>query len=143
MDFNDFSQRELPYNLEAEQTVLGALLIDPDVLSTVLEYIKPESFYNEKHRDLFGVIIRMFSSDRTDVIWLFFGAQAASFIPAVQNAACILKCEHPAYFARSNTRMTDDPFARINRFMKENPKAAKACVTPVGSGVLPGTAGAT
>ena len=44
MDFNDFSQRELPYSLEAEQTVLGALLIDPDVLSTVLEYIKPESF---------------------------------------------------------------------------------------------------
>ena len=65
MDFNDFSQRELPYSLEAEQTVLGALLIDPDVLSTVLEYIKPESFYNEKHRDLFGVVIRMFSMGKS------------------------------------------------------------------------------
>ena len=71
-------------------------------------------------REFTDTFIRMFSSDRTDVIWLFFGAQAASFIPAVQNAACILKCEHPAYFARSNIRMTDDPFARINRFMKEN-----------------------
>ena len=64
MDFNsisEFSQRELPYNLEAEQTILGALLIDPDVLTTVMEYIKPESFYNGQHRELFGIIIRMFS----------------------------------------------------------------------------------
>lgn len=65
MEFNDFTGRELPYSLEAEQTVLGALLIDPDVMTTVLEYIKPESFYNEKHRDLFGIIIRMFSIGKT------------------------------------------------------------------------------
>lgn len=58
---NEYAQRDLPYNLEAEQTILGALLIDPDVLSTVMEYIKPESFYNPQHRELFGIIIRMFS----------------------------------------------------------------------------------
>ncbi len=64
MEYNslsEFSQRDLPYNLEAEQTILGALLIDPEVLSTVMEYIKPESFYSEQHRELFGIIIRMFS----------------------------------------------------------------------------------
>lgn len=64
MEYNsisDFSQRELPYNLEAEQTVLGALLLSPDVLTTVMEYIKPESFYSEQHRELFGIILRLFS----------------------------------------------------------------------------------
>ncbi len=65
MDFgsiSEFSQRDLPYSLEAEQTVLGALLLEPETLSTVMEHLKPESFYNEKHRELFGIIIRMFSS---------------------------------------------------------------------------------
>ena len=60
MDF-DISSVELPYNLEAEQTVLGALLLDPESLSVAMNYIKPESFYVSKHRDLFAIIVRLFS----------------------------------------------------------------------------------
>ncbi|MBD5137725.1 MAG: replicative DNA helicase [Ruminococcus sp.] len=60
MDF-DISTAELPYNLEAEQTVLGALLLDPESLSVAMNYIKPESFYVSKHRDLFAIIVRLFS----------------------------------------------------------------------------------
>lgn len=60
MDF-DISSAELPYNLEAEQTVLGALLLDPESLSVAMNYIKPESFYVSKHRDLFAIIVRLFS----------------------------------------------------------------------------------
>ena len=60
MDF-DISSVELPYNLEAEQTVLGALLLDPESLSVAMNYIKPESLYVSKHRDLFAIIIRLFS----------------------------------------------------------------------------------
>ncbi len=52
---------ELPYNLEAEQTVLGALLLDPESLSIAMNYIKPDSFYVTKHRDLFAIIIRLFT----------------------------------------------------------------------------------
>lgn len=44
MDYEDFSDKELPYSLEAEQTVLGAILIDQSVISVVLEKVKPESF---------------------------------------------------------------------------------------------------
>lgn len=60
MDF-DINSVELPYNLEAEQTVLGALLLDPESLSVAMNYIKPESFYVSKHRDLFAIIVRLFS----------------------------------------------------------------------------------
>jgi len=52
---------EMPYNLEAEQTVLGALLLDPESISLAMEYIKPESFYVTKHRGLFSIIVRLFS----------------------------------------------------------------------------------
>ncbi|MCM1328297.1 MAG: replicative DNA helicase [Ruminococcus sp.] len=68
MDF-DLNSTELPYNLEAEQTVLGALLLDPETLSEAMNYIKPDSFYITKHRDLFAIIIRQFTLGvKTDII---------------------------------------------------------------------------
>ena len=60
---------ELPHSIEAEQTVLGAILIDSNVLSTVLEKLKPDAFYNEQHRELFSIMIRMFSDgSKSDII---------------------------------------------------------------------------
>ena len=69
MDYTDFSDKELPYSLEAEQTILGAILIEQSVISVVLEKIRPESFFNEQHRQLFNIMLRMFTSGiRADVI---------------------------------------------------------------------------
>ncbi len=69
MDYTDFSDKELPYSLEAEQTILGAILIEQSVISAVLEKIRPESFFNEQHRQLFNIMLRMFTSGiRADVI---------------------------------------------------------------------------
>ena len=69
MDYTGFSDKELPYSLEAEQTILGAILIEQSVISVVLEKIRPESFFNEQHRQLFNIMLRMFTSGiRADVI---------------------------------------------------------------------------
>ncbi len=59
---SDLLTRELPYNLEAEQTVLGALLINPETLPTVIAHLKPESFYREQHKQIYSIILRMFSN---------------------------------------------------------------------------------
>lgn len=60
---------ELPFSLEAEQTILGAVLTEPDVLSTVLEKIKPDCFFNDQHKALFQIIVQMFTSgEKADVI---------------------------------------------------------------------------
>ena len=40
----------LPFSLEAEQAVLGAILIDPEVISEVADIIKPECFYLPQHK---------------------------------------------------------------------------------------------
>ncbi len=53
----------LPYSLEAEQTVLGAILIEPSALVTALDHLKPESFFREQHRDLFSIMVQMFSQN--------------------------------------------------------------------------------
>lgn len=52
---------ELPYSLEAEQTVIGAVLLDKDVLSTAMNYVKPDSFFVTMHKELFAIIIRLFT----------------------------------------------------------------------------------
>lgn len=60
---------EMPYSIDAEQSVLGTILIDPSLIADVLERIKPESFYTENHKRLFQIMIRMFSDgSNTDII---------------------------------------------------------------------------
>ncbi len=65
----NLSTLELPYSLEAEQSVIGAILADSSVMPTVIEKIKPEYFYNENLRKIYNIISRMFASNsQIDVI---------------------------------------------------------------------------
>ena len=53
MDENEIllASRELPHSIEAEQSVLGAIISQPSVLSDVIELIKPEYFYNDQQAE--------------------------------------------------------------------------------------------
>jgi replicative DNA helicase len=51
--------RTVPSNAEAEQAVLGALLIDPDAIIRVAPIVRPEDFYLEKHAWIFEAIIAL------------------------------------------------------------------------------------
>ena len=65
MNFDELVDNDLPYNLDAEQTVLGSILIDPHVISTILEFLTAKSFYVERHRELFSIMMQMFTSNQT------------------------------------------------------------------------------
>lgn len=41
-----------PHNIEAEQAVLGCMLLDADVIPTVTELIKSEDFYRDDHKEI-------------------------------------------------------------------------------------------
>ena len=60
MDF-EANIGELPFSLEAEQAVLGALVLEPESISVAMGYIKPDSFYVAKHRDIFAIMVRLFT----------------------------------------------------------------------------------
>lgn len=49
----------LPSNMEAEQAVLGALLIDPDTIIKVVPIVHAEDFYLEKHTWIFEAILAL------------------------------------------------------------------------------------
>ncbi|MBR5121519.1 MAG: replicative DNA helicase, partial [Oscillospiraceae bacterium] len=84
--------KELPYNLEAEQTVLGALLLNPETLPTVITILKPESFYREQHKAIFEVILQMFSNGQTcDVITVMNETVARGIFETTAMAKAYLK----------------------------------------------------
>lgn len=92
---NQFEQLEtggeLPFSLEAEQTILGAVLTEPDVLSTVLEKIKPDCFFNDQHKALFQIIVQMFTSgEKADVITLLNIAMQQHLFDTAQEGRAYL-----------------------------------------------------
>jgi replicative DNA helicase len=48
-----------PHSMEAEQSVLGSMLIAPDTWDKVAEIIVEEDFYNRSHQTIFRAIIRL------------------------------------------------------------------------------------
>jgi replicative DNA helicase len=56
----DLSSRKLPpQNVEAEQSVLGAILIENEALNKVVEILTPEDFYRDAHRRIFEALIAL------------------------------------------------------------------------------------
>ncbi|MEM9839881.1 MAG: replicative DNA helicase [Pseudomonadota bacterium] len=55
----------LPYSLDAEQALLGALLYDNEVFYKVNNYLKAEQFYDPLHGRIYGACEKLISSGRT------------------------------------------------------------------------------
>ena len=53
--------RQVPHSVEAEQAVLGSIVIDPACVAIVLEMLSPQDFYIETNRIIFETIISMFT----------------------------------------------------------------------------------
>lgn len=89
---NEQQFSNLPFSLEAEQSVLGGLLLEPDAITQVLEYItRPEMFYKKQHRDLFSVLINMFNMSRTiDFITVLDEVVRADVFESSENAKIYL-----------------------------------------------------
>ena len=52
-------ERPLPQNLDAERSILGAILLDNHALNAAIENLKPEDFFLEQHRRVFNQMIAL------------------------------------------------------------------------------------
>lgn len=62
MDVNNLTLPEgyqMPFSLEAEQAVLGCVLMDPNCMPQVLIYLRPEYFYLPQHKEIFSVMVSL------------------------------------------------------------------------------------
>jgi replicative DNA helicase len=60
-----------PHNSEAEQAVLGAVLLDPEAVPAVLRYLRPDDFYVNANKEVFTAIISLYEKgEKADLITL-------------------------------------------------------------------------
>lgn len=58
-----------PNDVEAEQAVLGSMLLDRDAVSSALEVLKPDDFYREENKLIFDAILNLYNrSEPIDLI---------------------------------------------------------------------------
>lgn len=52
-------EKLLPQNIEAEQALLGSILIDPEVIDEISDLITADDFYRDVHRTIYAVMVRL------------------------------------------------------------------------------------
>ena len=62
---DELLSRQLPHSVEAEQAVLGAMLIDARCVPTVIEHLRPEDFFLRQNKEIYETIYAMFNYSAT------------------------------------------------------------------------------
>src|ERR1700737_461841 len=108
------SEKALPRSLEAEQAVLGSLLLDSAAMSMVLPILREEDFYSDDHRRIYRAMLELFlRSGEVDVLTIkeeldtatdqrISAAYLASLLDAVPETANV---EHYARIVKEKSTL--------------------------------------
>ncbi|MBA2847774.1 replicative DNA helicase [Thermosulfuriphilus ammonigenes] len=130
------SHRLPPQNIEAEQCVLGSILIENSALLKVVEILRPEDFYREAHAKIFAAMLDLF--ERGEPIDL------VTVHNALNDKAQLNEVGGPAYLAELAglvpTAANIHYYARIVRekailreLIRKTTEIAAACYDEIGS----------
>ena len=61
----ELSMKQVPQSLEAEQAVLGSILIDSRCVAEIIGILRPEDFYLQQNREIYETIYTMFNFSQT------------------------------------------------------------------------------
>jgi len=111
--------QDLPYSLEAEQSVLGAVLVESSCLSALLEDVRAEYFYRRENARIFEIMVRLFASGQPiDLIMVLehtlrdgvfesesdakvYLAQLVQIMPSTANVQAYARIVRERYYVRS------------------------------------------
>lgn len=65
MDTSSAMLKQMPISVEAEQAVLGAIIINPECFNDIAGKLYAEEFYLEDHKKLYSTLLKMYSASRT------------------------------------------------------------------------------
>ncbi|MBI2626902.1 MAG: replicative DNA helicase [Parcubacteria group bacterium] len=70
-----------PQNIDAEKSLLGSILIDPDSIHRVIDTLTPDDFYNRSHQLIFEAIVQLYQKrEPIDVVTLTNKLEELSFL---------------------------------------------------------------
>ncbi|MDR7418934.1 MAG: replicative DNA helicase [Armatimonadota bacterium] len=88
-------ERVPPQNLEAEQSVLGSMLLERDAIARVLELVRADDFYRDAHRRIFEVIADLFErGEPADLISVTDRLRAQGVLDDVGGASYVTSLLH-------------------------------------------------
>ena len=114
----DLEGARLPYSVEAEQAVLGSIIIDPKCLNDIAVQMKSEYFYIPQHREIYSVMSSMYELSQTiDFVSLLeklkndgiydeaggkaYLTQLVQNVPSVANVLTYVAIIKERYYARA------------------------------------------
>ncbi|MGC9398928.1 MAG: replicative DNA helicase [Anaerolineae bacterium] len=110
--------RTVPQNIEAEEAVLGALLIDPEAIFRVLSFLRSDHFYLRKHRWIYEAIVALHERrEPLDFLTLTTELEQREQLEAVGGAAYIsqlINAVPSAINIESYARMVEETSIRRN-----------------------------
>ncbi|QUY44404.1 replicative DNA helicase [Acaryochloris sp. 'Moss Beach'] len=59
LDFQPASDRLPPQNVEAEESILGGILLDPEAIGRVADLLRPETFYLSAHQEIYRAALNL------------------------------------------------------------------------------------
>ena len=121
----------LPYSVEAEQSVLGAVLIDPKCLSDIAVQMKADYFYLPQHKKIYEVMASMYELSQTidfvslleklkkDGVYDMAGGKAyltqlVQMVPSAANVLTYVAIIRERYYARSLMTAAQDIIKDVN-----------------------------
>ncbi len=77
-----------PQNLDAEKSLLGAVLIDEEVLADISEHVTTKDFYDKRHAVVYGAMMRLYEKHKpVDLLTLTDELQKKSELEVVGGSA--------------------------------------------------------
>ena len=59
----------MPQNIDAEEAILGAILVNPSCMNKIVENLSPESFYKPAHRYVYEAMLQLYNGeDKIDIV---------------------------------------------------------------------------
>jgi replicative DNA helicase len=86
--------KQLPSSINAEEAILGALLLQDEHIGSVLEILAPDDFYMPRHKLLFALMVQLFQQGRRiDLITLQDELEKAGKLDAVGGIAFLVQLQ--------------------------------------------------
>ncbi len=87
-------QKTQPFNIEAEISVLGSMLLDNEAINLVTEILRTDNFYKTSHQHIFDTIVNLYNkSNAVDLVILKDELKKQSLLEKVGGAEYLMELE--------------------------------------------------
>ena len=128
----DVKGRVMPHSIEAEQSVIGAMLMDSDAIDTASEMLREEDFYARQYGVLFSAILEMRAKgEAVDPVTLQTRLREKNLPPEIYGSSAILELIEQVPTS-ANIRTYAGIVAEkslLRRMIRANEEIAGACYT--------------